>query len=410
MEKLIRLIIMVGMIAASLGMLPRAHAQSTWPPICQESSLPSHDPLYPNDQLIITCIPPNWNGQLVMYAHGYVPEQAPLALPVTELFLPDGTFVPDLVLMQGYAFATTSYHKNGYAVEQARRDLNDLINYFKTLVPGSLQKVFLIGASEGGEIAALMIEHFPDKYAGALALCGPIGGGPYQVQYLSDFRAVFDYFFPEVFTFGVADVPEDAYLNWGIYTQSIAAALTADPAAAAQLYNVSGAALDPMDPSTLVGTAVSVLFYSIWGTNDLIDTAGGMPYDNQLTVYTGSLNDALLNAEIERVQSDGRARAYMRRFYQTTGELQRPLVTLHTTLDPVVPFLHEQIYSSLAAATGDSSFLTVIPVPRYGHCNFHIEEIAGAFNLLVQQASAQEASQNKQDGAPSWLFLPLARK
>jgi len=236
---------MAGVLAMCLGAPSAASAQAPWPPFCQEGSLPSHDPKYPADQLILTCIPPNWNGQLVMYAHGYVRAQLPLALPINELFL-DDTFIPETLLSQGFAFATTSYHKNGYAVEQARKDLNDLLNHFKKLVkPVSLQKVYLVGASEGGMIAALMIEHFPDKYAGALAMCGPIGGGPYQIQYLSDFRAVFDYFFPNVFPFGVADVPENAFLNWGTYaTQTIPLVIVSDPDATAQLYNVTGAAFD----------------------------------------------------------------------------------------------------------------------------------------------------------------------
>jgi len=390
MDKFIRIIVLAVVITVSLGAPVVAQAQSPWPSVCQEGSLPSHDPQYPANQLILICIPPNWNSQLVMYAHGYVPEQLPLALPAAELFLPDGTFVPNVLLSQGFAFATTSYHKNGYAVEQARKDLNDLIKNFKTQVPGgSLQRVFLIGASEGGEIAALMIEHFPDKYDGALALCGPIGGGPYQVQYLSDFRVVFDYFFPSVFSFGVTDVPANAYLNWQAYIQAISFAIASNPAATTQLYSVTGAALDSQDPSSSVVTAVAVLRYSIWGTNDLIATSGGIPYDNQGTVYFGSFDDAALNAGVERVESDGRAPAYMRRFYQTTGELQRPLVTLHNTLDPVVPFQHEVIYGGLAAQAGSSNFLTVIPVPRYGHCSFNVQEVAGAFGLLVQQASAQ---------------------
>ncbi len=96
-----------------------------------------------------------------------------------------------------------------------------------------------------------------------------------------------------------------------------------------------------------------------------------------------------LNAGIERVQSDGRAQAYMRRFYQTSGVLQRPLVTLHNTFDPVVPFQHEVIYGNLAAQAGNSNMLTVIPVNRYGHCNFNTQEIGAAFTLLVQQASVQ---------------------
>jgi pimeloyl-ACP methyl ester carboxylesterase len=392
MDKFIRLIVIAGVIAMSLGAPSVASAQSPWPPICQEGSLPSHDPKYSDNQLILICIPPNWNGQLVMYAHGYVPEQLDLALPVTELFLPDGTFVPNMVLSQGFAFTTTSYHKNGYAVEQARKDLNDLIKEFIARVPpGSLQKVFLIGASEGGEIAALMIEHFPDKYDGALALCGPIGGGPYQVQYLSDFRVVFDYFFPNVFSFGVTDVPVNEFLNWETYAlTTIPLAMASDPNATLQLYSVTGAALDPLDQTSTVRTALSILFYSIWGTNDLIETAGGMPYDNRSTQYEGSLDDDALNAGVERVQSDGRARAYMGRFYQTTGELHRPLVTLHNTLDPVVPFQHEVVYADLAAQVGNSDLFTSLPAQQqYGHCNFNVQEVAGAFGLLVQQASAQ---------------------
>ena len=394
MEKSIRFIIIVGMVAAFLGAPSVASAQSALPLYCQEGSLSSHDPQYPANQMILVCVPPNWNGSLVMYAHGYVPEQAPLSLPA-ELFLEDGSLSSLVtgILYQGFAFATTSYHKNGYAVEQARMDLNDLLNYVKKQVkPASLQKVFLVGASEGGEIAALMIEHFPDKYAGALAMCGPIGGGQYQVQYLSDFRAVFDYYFPGVFPFGVVDVPVNAFLNYPLtdppagYPLAIALAIANNPSATFQLYGVTGAALDPSDPIfSPVKSAISILYYSIWGTNDLIATAGGMPYDNQSTVYL----DPGLNAGIERVDSDGRARAYMHRFYQTTGELQRPLVTLHNLYDPVVPVQHEYIYQDLVTQTGKQGFFTSSVIPTYGHCNFSIGQISDAFNTLVFQAMAQ---------------------
>jgi len=97
-----------------------------------------------------------------------------------------------------------------------------------------------------------------------------------------------------------------------------------------------------------------------------------------------------LNAGIESVQSDGRARAYLRRFYQTTGELQRPLVTLHNTLDPVVPFHHEEIYGVLAEQAGNGNlFIPRTSQLNYGHCNFSMKEITEAFSFLVQQALTQ---------------------
>ena len=384
-----------------LGSPVPAQSQITWPPGCEQGSLPSHDPKNPADQLIVICIPPNWNGRLVIYAHGFVPPQAPLELPTDELTLPDGTFVPNLFLSQGFAFATSSFHKNGVAIEQGAEDLNKLLQYFKSVIsPNSLQKVFITGASEGGLIALLLLERYPGRYDAGLALCAPVGGAPDLIRHAYDFRVVFDYFFPTVFTFppnqpgeqpfGAVDVPKEAFLFWeSVYVPRIIAALQSDLLASAQLFNITKAAIDVADPSSAITTALSLLFYSIFGTNDQIATAGGIPYDNRSTTYVGSTNDAVLNAEVERVESDGRARAYARRFYQPRGNLHAPLVTLHTTLDEVVPFQHEVNYSNLVAQKGKSAFLSILPVPRYGHCNFTAQEVSQAFGLMVQQAEAQ---------------------
>ena len=388
-------------LAVTLNLIVPAltFAQVSFPSECQQGSLPTDDPQIPNNQLILVCIPANWNGDLVLYAHGYVVPQAPLALPVGELTL-DGTFVPQLLLAQGFAFATSSYHKNGAAIEQARNDINDLLAYVKTLIPpGSLQNILLIGGSEGGLIAVELLERDPNNYDGGLALCGAIGGSLQQIHYAYDFRVVFDYFFPSVFTFppgqlgerhfGAFDVPENAYLLWPtVYEPRIITALTNDPSSAAQLFRITGAAVDPNEPTTAIDTALAVLSYNIFGTNDIIVTSGGIPYDNRFRIYLGSTDDAALNRGVERIKGDHRAELYAFRFYQTTGELRQPLVTLHNTLDPAVPFRHELTYSALAAFQRKLPSLSVLPVPTYGHCEFTTEQILGAFALMVRQANA----------------------
>ena len=53
--------------------------------------------------------------------------------------------------------------------------------------------------------------------------------------------------------------------------------------------------------------------------------------------------------------------------YETTGNLTRRLVTLHTTADGLVPFVHEPIYLAKVFLTGHSG-LVPLPVNRYGHC------------------------------------------
>jgi pimeloyl-ACP methyl ester carboxylesterase len=362
--------LLFSLLTLILGSPSPAHSQFTWPPGCEQGSLPSHDPKNPSDQLIVICIPSNWNGRLVIYAHGFVPPQAPLALPTDELTLTDGTFVPNLFLSLGFAFATSSFHKNGLAIEQGAEDLNRLLQYFRSVVPPrSLQRVFITGASEGGLIGLLLLERFPGKYDAGLALCAPVGGSADFIKYAYDFRVVFDYFFPTVFTFppdqpgeqpfGAVDVPQNAFLFWEtVYIPRILAALAADPISTAQLFNVTKAAIDVADPDSVITTALSLLFYSIFGTNDQIATAGGTIYD-------------------------------ARRFYQPKGNLHAPLVTLHTTLDEVVPFQHVVNYSNLVALKGKSAFLSIVPVPRYGHCNFTSQEVFQAFALMVQQAEAQ---------------------
>jgi pimeloyl-ACP methyl ester carboxylesterase len=372
----------------------RALPQPGLPTDCEEGSLPSNDAKFPGNQLILVCIPPAWNGDLVLYAHGFVPPQFELALPIEELTL-DGTFVPLAFLSQGFAFATSSYHKNGAVTQQASADLNDLVQHFKRLVGArSLKRVFIIGASEGGLPLMRLLERQPRRYDGGLALCAPIGGAPEQIQYAGDFRVVFDYFFPGVFPFGAASVPPDAFLDWeSVYVPAIIQAITTDlgngGTATTQLFTVTRAAVDPLDASSLIATAIGLLFYSVWETPDVIATTGGMASGNRSTKYSGSFNDAALNAGVERIHADRRAQNYTSRFYQTSGELQRPLVTVHNTLDPIVPFQHEVNYGELVAKAGSSQFLTVLPVEGYGHCDFTSEEVFGAFQLLLQQAAGQ---------------------
>jgi len=382
----------VGVAAAS-----RAEGQTCSSPVlpssCIVSSLPSSDPTYPAPQTVLVCTPAGveWNGQLVVYAHGYVPPQEPLALPICELTIPDsaGTavFLPSVILAQGYAFATTSYHKNGYAIEQAGADLLALVRYFDTAV-ATADKVIVTGGSEGGLITTMLVEERPDVFSGGLALCGPIGGMPFQIQYLGNLPVVFNYLFPRVFSFGVADVPQISPETWLTqYIPAIDSAIEASSAGTHQLYNVTHVARDPSNLDGPSGTSVEsadlVLNYFGLGTPDLVATTGGMPFDNRDTIYLGSSNDFALNHGVERVSGSPGAEAYVRKFYQTTGRLQRPLVTLHTTLDPEVPYEHEFIYFLLAALAGRVEFLTQVPVPAYGHCAFTEEDVVGAFGVLA---------------------------
>jgi pimeloyl-ACP methyl ester carboxylesterase len=379
-----------------------------WPIATHGADLPegctiSALPVGSQNRLILTCIPDDFNGTLVVYAHGYVSPQEELALPLEEI----QNFVPiiEVVLNSGFAFATSSYRKNGYAIEQAGEDLNDLVAYFKQTVapPDSVKKVLITGASEGGVIAAMLVERFPKIYAGGLALCGPLGGMPTQIKYLGDFRVVFDYFFNDViplegiYDFTINDDVPVSLADWeneagGGIKEDIRAAV-ADPLnkkKVSQLFKVTGVSADPENPKKAAAAAVDLLKFSVLGTQDILETTDpettdgdGRPFGNLSRRYRGSKHDSALNAGVERVGSNGVGRRYVRDFYDTTGNLKRPLVTLHTTNDPLVPFKHELIYALKVAHEGRSSKLVSIPVFRDGHCEFKVDEVLGAFVVLL---------------------------
>jgi hypothetical protein len=209
---------------------------------------------------------------------------------------------------------------------------------------------------------------------------------PYQIDYVGDFRVVFDYFFPGVFTFGMAEAPEvEDYADWeNIYLPRIAGAIGSRPLKAFRLFNITDVAIDVFNPETFVEPAGTLLFYNIMGAYDLTQKAGGMPYENRYTWYPASWR---LNRRVERVVSDSDARQYLVDYYQPKGELQVPLVALHTLWDPAVPYHHEEIYQKRVWAAGSAENFTLLPVFSYGHCNFEPWQVLGAFYLLLAQAA-----------------------
>ena len=85
-------------------------------------------------------------------------------------------------------------------------------------------------------------------------------------------------------------------------------------------------------------------------------TNGDNFYDNTHTVYSGSANDAALNARVQRFQAKPDAVEYVRR-YTPTGKLSMPVMTLHTTQDPTVPFSQEAAYTAAVSQSGALPFL-----------------------------------------------------
>jgi pimeloyl-ACP methyl ester carboxylesterase len=374
MSRLIRLTLVFVLLLATLPVFP-AMAQ-TLPPNCVEGTQKS-------GAVYRICMPPpqTWNGDVVVYAHGYVPDLGqPVAIPEDQLQL-SGVYIPDLINSMGYAFAVTSYSANGLAVTEGVADVRDLVRVFKkTVGPAQVNHVYLAGVSEGGLVTTLAVEKFPDVFSGGLAMCGPVGDLRGQIDYWGDVRVVFDALFPgELPLWSPQNVmiPPEVMEGWEtVYGPAVAWRLMQDPNATGQLASIIPTLADPADPSSIVESVLGVLWYNIFATNDGIAKLRGQPFDNTFRSYSG--------LAVQRFEADRLALNKLASHYRTSGALQVPLVTLHTTGDPIVPYWHEWLYS---AKVGPNPLHTNMPIPRYGHCSFTVAEVLGAFQTLVMQVT-----------------------
>ena len=344
-------------------------------------------PAPPSTYLI--CIPPGAgpNIDLVVFAHGYVSPTVPAGqIPFDQLQI-QGVPIPALVNSLGFAFAVSSYPKNGLAIREGMTDLENLAAFYKTLGHAP-EHVYLVGASEGGLVTTKLVEEGSPAFSGGLALCGPIGDFPSQINHFGDFRVVFDYFFPNVLPSSPVDIPTSAMEEWdpGL-ASAVAAAILGNPSAAKQLYTVTGTPTDPTQPAD---AAIGNLWYNIFATDEAHTELGGQPFNNKGRLYLGSSNDFRLNTRVERFSADSAAVNQMRAFYQTTGKLPEPLVTMHTTGDPIVPYWHEALYGVKVLLKGSLREYLHLPIVRYGHCNFQPPEVLLGFALLVQRVSGQQ--------------------
>ena len=108
--------------------------------------------------------PAQWNRFLLLVAHGYREENAPLVADLNPAHLAYRT-----LLDEGWMVAKTSYRRNGLVIEDAIADLDNLRAHIAAAY-GEPQRVVLEGDSMGGAIVTLMAERPAGRYHGAVAV------------------------------------------------------------------------------------------------------------------------------------------------------------------------------------------------------------------------------------------------
>jgi pimeloyl-ACP methyl ester carboxylesterase len=326
--------------------------------------------------------PENWNGDLVLLAHGLVVPGSPIALPSADYTEP----VRDSLLARHFGVAYSSFSENGYAVKDGAERTEQLALIY-TIKLGRPHRIFLMGVSLGGQIAQMLAERHPRLYSGVLSLSGVLGGTRRELDYVGTVRVLFDYFYPGVLKGDLLHLPPDLNVDRDVI----------GPAVAAMSAHFEGAfALSQLAPvpfangQELVESIVQALVLHAVELNDILARTDGQSFfDNANVVYNGPLPPPLLddlNAHVARYHMGPAAAAFMRRYYEPTGRLTIPMLTLHTSRDPVVPLFHEDVYRELVEAAGNEAWLQQRVDDRYGHVGFPPEETMAAFADLVRWA------------------------
>ena len=87
-------------------------------------------------------VPADWNGDLVLYAHGYTLPQLPVGPPTTDNFAQ----IRAGVLARHFAFAVSSFSENGYVVAEEARQLHQLRGVFSDRIAAP-KRTMLLGFS-----------------------------------------------------------------------------------------------------------------------------------------------------------------------------------------------------------------------------------------------------------------------
>ena len=326
-------------------------------------------------------VPDNWNGDLVLYAHGFrgTGLELTVSMPRIRAFL----------VANGYAWAATSYSKNGYDVRQGVKDTHALGERFNGLV-GHPRRTYLTGHSMGGHITGVAIEQYPRAYAGALPMCGVMGDNE-LFDYFLDFNLV-----AQALAGVQAQFPFPADYQTAVVPGVKAALGPAYPF----VLNAAGASLLGVTQNISGGPRASfATSFAAWGnflftvgvTGGDIGVAPGNVQDNSEMVYQIDSDPALsaaemaLNDAVLRVMQDpqGRHPNGIANIPPISGRLPIPVLSLHTIGDLFVPFSMEQIYARRVAAQGLSDRLVVRAIRDHGHCGFAVPEETRAFSDLV---------------------------
>jgi pimeloyl-ACP methyl ester carboxylesterase len=369
----------------------------------------------PDGATFLIEVPFPWNGTLLLYSHGYVIPGSPnpaqdVGDPATGAFL----------LSNGFALAGSSYAHTGWAIQEALPDQIAVLDEFATLV-GTPSRTIAWGHSLGGIITAGLIQRFPDRFDGALPMCGVLSGGVGTWNQTLDSEFAFQTLLASGTSLQVVNIT-DPIANLAL-AESLLFSAQATPQGQARL--ALSAALgdtpgwfDPASPEPAAKDFASQEANQfLWASEvdfpfdfalraELEFRAGGNPSWNTGVDYRKQFERSVdreevralykqaglsLDADLDALNNAARITAnpdsvqYLEQNIIFDGRISLPVLTLHTTGDGLVSNQNESAYKDVVDEAGNQTSLRRTFVHRAGHCTFTPAETVTALENLIER-------------------------
>ncbi|MFG2109597.1 alpha/beta hydrolase family protein [Micromonospora chersina] len=327
--------------------------------------------------------PARWNGELVMWAHGYRGQGTVLSPE------PPGYDLRQRLLAQGYAWASSSYDRNGYDIRSGVLGTRALADFFADTVKRP-KRVYIAGVSMGGHIIGRSLEQYPGYYDGALPMCGVLGD-----------HELFDFFLDyNLVAQALAGVPAyptpDDYLTNAVPRIQVALGLAGLKPGGPDTTNDLGKQLRAITVERSGGPRPGAdAAFAVWKdflfsitTTDGGDSPAQQPGQlatNLLTRYSPN-SPVNVNATVQRVAPENlrqRLSPTLTEVPRISGRPTVPVLSLHDLGDLFVPFSMEQAYARDTAWHGRSRLVVQRAVRAAQHCEFSPAEAGAAWDDLV---------------------------
>ncbi|MBA4719533.1 MAG: alpha/beta hydrolase [Alcanivorax sp.] len=370
-------------------------------------------------------VPENWNGKLVMYAHGYRGEGETLTVSNPSL---RGWFLDN-----GYAWAASSYSTNYYDVRTGVEDTNELALAFNEIASANGReldtpsKIYITGHSMGGHVTAAAIEQETYDtannvvhYDGAVPMCGVVAD-TLEFNYLAWFTMAAQHLahtadnnVPPLESVPATNFDADA-INAVLWEEVPSPSALGTPTAEGEkMMAISRHLSGGERPIADIGFR-TYYWNIVMGTGGRDGTVNGILADNltgnadvtyqfdndpALTAEEQAFNDTILRVE-ENPAANGPRSDGLRWIPVVNGEFTIPVVSLQGLGDLYVPFRHAQVYRERAAANGSDTWLVQRALRSPGHCDFTQEEQETAFADMInwEQNSVKPAGDEILDPA-----------